>query len=266
MKAVKQAAQGEIDVLTAPFTVVLTSCRRFHLLERTVGSLLATLDERPAAFIVIEDSGDRQVLDVLVPFEDALGRPFTVILNERQLGQMRSIDRAYAQVETPLLFHCEDDWEFVRTGYLTESRRLLASLPQVSMVGLRDRSDLNPRVRHTVVSYLKDDHGEPLGYMPLDPRAHPEYFSYSFNPGLRRMSDLEDVGSLAEIGYEEDVSYAFKRRGFQMANLASCAVRHLGDEEHVADPTARAKAKTPAQRLARSARKRVKRVARSLLG
>ncbi|MCI4665802.1 MAG: glycosyltransferase family 2 protein [Neomegalonema sp.] len=257
-----QPQASAIDALSDPFSVVLTSCNRFTLLRETVASLLAHLDEKPEAFIVIEDSGLEEVRTALAPLEPALGKPFEIIINAEQLGQMRAIDKAYRHVRTPLVFHCEDDWEFFRTGFLRESRRVLAARPDVSMVGLRPRSEFNPRVRETAEISLDDGHGAPFGYLPFDPRKHPEYFSYSFNPGLRRLADFKRFQPVARLGKEEDVSYYFKRAGFRMANLAEPAVRHLGDGAHVDDPDSKKKAKTLPQRLSRSIQKRIKRVRR----
>ena len=254
-------------VLDAPYSVVLTSCGRFDLLAETVASFLNHMDEAPEAFIVAEDTGDAAAAEALKPLEPALGKPFTVLLNRPQLGQMRSIDKAYGEVTTPLVFHCEDDWEFFRTGFIAESRRILAARPEISMVGLRPRLELNPRVRDSAPLTLED--GRPGGAVPyfeLDPSLHPEYFSYSFNPGLRRMSDARAIGPFAPIGREEDVSYAFKKQGFRIANLEAPAVRHLGDGRHVLDPTSKPKPRNFLERLQRSANKRLKRIRRKLGG
>lgn len=246
------------------YTVVLTSCGRFDLLGPTLESFFAHVDERPAAFVLVEDSGDEAVRETVARFESALGRRFTVLLNRPQLGQMRSIDRAYAEVETPYVFHCEDDWEFFRSGFIAESRAILTARAEVSMVGLRPRAELNPLVRDLPKEALGADPG--VEFFALDPSLHPEYFSYSFNPGLRRLADARAIGPFAPLGHEPDVSYAFKKRGFRIANLERPAVRHLGDARHVVDPTMPDKPKTLRQRLARSAKKRLKRLKRALMG
>lgn len=244
---------------SSAYTVVLTSCARFDLLGPTLQSFFTHVDERPAAFVLVEDSGDAAVRETLAPFEPALGRPFTVLLNRPQLGQMGAIDRAYAEVTTPYIFHCEDDWAFFRSGFIGASRRVLEARADVSMVGLRPRAELNPLVRETPAERLDD-----VAYFAMDPTKHPEYFSYSFNPGLRRTADARAIGPFSPLGKEEDVSYAFKRAGFRVANLEDPAVRHIGDARHVHDPTGREKPKTLLQRLARSTRKRVKRLARAI--
>jgi hypothetical protein len=238
-----------------PYAVVLTSCGRFDLLETTLRSLIATADPAPAQIIVIEDSGDPAVRAVI----DRIPAPVTLILNETQLGQMAAIDRAYAQVATDWVFHCEDDWEFLRPGYIAQSFALLTAEPRFSMVGLREQAELNPLVRNAPVQELAG-----VRFFRLDPALHPEYFGYSFNPGLRRMADIRPLFPLAAVGREEDVSYAVKKRGLHMVNLADPAVRHIGWERHVDDPTSAPKARTLPQRLARSIRKRLKRLRRAL--
>ena len=240
-----------------PYTVVVTSCERFDLLRATLDSLLANLDVRPEKIVVVEDSADEGIRAAL----QGLDAPLEIIVNGARVGQMPSIDRAYATVTTPYVFHCEDDWAFSRSGFVAESYRVLEARPDVSMVGLRPRAELNPLVRETP----KETVGG-VEVFVLDPSLHPEYFSYSFNPGLRRMSDYARVGPFAPLGHEPDVSYAFKKAGFRIANLETPAVRHIGDGRHVEDPTQPPKAKTFGQKLRRSIQKRVKRLQRAFGG
>ncbi len=235
------------------YSVVLTSCKRFDLLEVTLNSLLPYLSGPLDEIVVVEDSADTAVRDVL----DGVSKEIRLIQNDPQLGQMRSIDKIYQGIQSSHAFHCEDDWEFTRGGFIEESITVLDTFPHVSMVGLRPRHELNPRIRNSP----KETIGE-LEFFRLDPTAHPEYFSYSFNPGLRRMADLRPLFPLAAKGGEHDISYLFKKQGFQIANLEHPAVRHIGDERHVPDPTTRPKAKTVSQRLRRSAEKRWTRLRR----
>ena len=98
-----------------PYTVALTSCGRFDLLERTLQSLLPRLDGPLARILIAEDSGDRSVLDVVRAFD---GQPARIeaIINDPPLGQVKNIDRLYSRIETDWVFHCEDDWEFFSEG------------------------------------------------------------------------------------------------------------------------------------------------------
>jgi hypothetical protein len=238
-----------------PYTVVVTSCGRFDLLRQTLTSLLATLDHPHEAFVIAEDSGDSGIYAAVASF----GVDFQILLNQPKLGQMGSIDRAYQQVTTPLIFHCEDDWEFSRKGYLAQSARLLELYPDVSMVGLRSRDDLNPLMRG-----VPTQNAEGIPFYFYEPKRHPEYFSYAFNPGLRRLEDYHRLGPFARLGHEPDISYAFKKAGFRMAELEVPAVHHIGWGRHVDDPTQPARSRTLVQRLRKSFGKRVKRIKRKM--
>ncbi len=237
------------------FTVVITSCQRFDLLHASLLSLQAHLDVAPQRWIVVEDSDDTGVRACV----RSAGIDASVIVNGARTGQMQSIDRAYAEVDTPYVFHSEDDWLFHRSGFIGASHVLLEAHPKLSMVGLRSRADQNPLVRNMPGLVHAG-----VGYFVLDPKLHPEYFSYCFNPGLRRMSDYHALGPFTPMGHEADVSWAFKQHGFAIANLETPAVRHIGEDRHVNDPTQPPKARTLPQKLMRSVRKRWKRIQRAM--
>jgi hypothetical protein len=251
---------GEPVQNTAPlppraFSVVVTSCGRFDLLARTLASLRDKLDMAPAAWIIIEDSGDGAVSDVV----QSLGIEAEIILNRPQIGQMKSLDKLYGRVTTPYVFHCEDDWEFDRTGFMAQSFALLEARPDYSIVCLRPRAEENKLVADMPMKVVAG-----VEVYELDPSLHPEYFSYAFNPGLRRMADYHRIGPFVPLGHEPDVSYAFKKAGFRIVNLEHPAVRHIGDERHVHDPTQPKRARGTWERLRRSIGKRVKRLRRAL--
>src|SRR5215470_12376301 len=123
--------------MTSPpgITFVLTSCGRFDLLTETIASFLAFNTAPIARYLVIEDSGDASVRDVIGVFDTEI----EVLVNDPPRGQMKSIDRAYADVDTPLIFHCEDDWRFFRSGFIEESLLLLEHLADISTVLCRRR-------------------------------------------------------------------------------------------------------------------------------
>jgi len=240
------------------YTVVVTSCGRFDLLRRTLQTLRDTADIAPEGWIITEDSGD----DAARAVATDLGlQNAEVIVNRPALGQMRSIDLAYSKVQTPYVFHCEDDWAFTRSGYIGESYRVLTAAPHVSIVCLRPRSEENKLVRDAPGTTIAG-----VEVYLLDPKLHPEYFSYAFNPGLRRMADYQRIGPFTPLGHEPEVSYAFKRAGFQIANLEHPAATHIGDGRHVEDPTMPKRARDPIAKLRRSISKRWKRLKRALSG
>ncbi len=213
-----------------PYTVALTSCGRFDLLEQTLRSLLPRLDGQIAGILIAEDSGDRSVLDVAEQFTGRYGKIDTFI-NDPPLGQVKSIDKLYSKIKTDWIFHCEDDWEFFSDGFIADSFTLLKELDHLSMVSVRDRSKFD------------DNHFFPgpqlcagVQYFAINPANKPIWAGLSFNPGLRRMRDYRIVGpyaDLAVVAAERHVSACYQELGFSIAHLAEPAVRHIGDGRHV---------------------------------
>ena len=217
-----------------PYTVALTSCGRFDLLKRTLESLLPRLEGPLAKVLVIEDSGDRGVYDVLRQFEGA-GPDIEAILNDPPIGQIRSIDWLYARVETDWIFHCEDDWEFFGDGFIAASFAILQELPRCSMVNLRDPAEVGE-------SDLFDPEAvTPSGarYSLVSMKNSWKFGGLHFNPGLRRMRDYRIVGPYADLGpktNEARVSECYRDLGYRVAHLAPPVMRHIGDGRHVRDP------------------------------
>ncbi len=207
------------------YTVALTSCGRFDLLRGAVESFLRFADIPPVKFIIVEDSGDDSVRDVLAD----LDFPFEFIINRPRLGQAKSIDAMYSRITTPFVFHCEDDWEFFRTGFIAESLLLLNKFPKVSLVHLQGRAG------RTEFHKLPAEELNGVRFVRTYPKMHPYYWGYGFPPGLRRLSDYRRVAPFSAIGGEREVSVVFKRLGFYTAYLEIPAVCHLGWGKHLRD-------------------------------
>lgn len=235
------------------YTVVITSCNRFDLLEKTLESLLPRLDGNLREVVIAEDSGKAEVQDVVRKFDANI----RVLLNRPQLGQHGSIDRAYSTVTTPFVFHCEDDWDFFGTNFVRPSIELLNAFPKISMISLRPRSELNPLVRNQPPRNLGS-----ITYFEADPTAHPEYFGYSFNPGMRRMSDYYRFGPFIDYQGERELSYCFKKMGYHLGYLELPATRHAGWDRHVHDPKGVRRAFGFSGRLKRSLALRMDRMRR----
>jgi SEC-C motif len=208
---------------------VLTSCARFDLLSETLASFLASNTAPIERYVIVEDSGDRRVRDVLASFDQT----FELVFNDPPRGQMASIDLAYSGVDTPYIFHCEDDWRFFRQGFVEESLQLLEAIPSISTVKCRraGQNALHDRITYSAeMKRLRDiEYRQPA----LD--AHPIWGGYSLNPGLRRLADWRALGSFAACGHERDLSLWFKGRGMGIASLERPACETTGHGRHVHD-------------------------------
>ena len=235
--------------MVEPYSVALTSCGRFDLLDRTLASLVPRLEGPVAQFLVIEDSGDPAVADVVRRFDGSWGRIETIV-NDPPLGQTRSIDRLYEHVTTEWIFHCEDDWEFYSDGFISRSFALLKEFDRVSMVSPRDSSGFlsgywgSEKVSSSGVSYRL-----------ANPEGAGPFSGMMFSPGLRRMRDYRIVGSYNDLSiapYEPRVGQVHLELGYRVACLGEPAVRHTGDERHVPNS---AKSRSFGARMGRSTRR-----------
>jgi hypothetical protein len=205
--------------MAVPVTFVLTSCGRFALLERTLASFFATNTYPIQRYIIIEDSGDPEVFAICERFP---GVPLEIHLNRPPLRQMRSIDKAYAMVDTEFVFHCEDDWLFTKPGVIEQSITLLEAFANVCMVLPRSPGEVGEMARLPVES----ESG--VRYRPIDPRPHHHWGGLSLNPGLRRMSHYRRAPSFEKLGSESAASAAYKRMGLRMVMLEDGGVVHIG--------------------------------------
>src|SRR5690606_24495175 len=104
-----------------------------------------------------------------------------LIINGQNLGQIRSIDRAYAAVTSDYIFHFEDDWEFTRGGFIAAGVECLEKEPNAIMAIASHRDDMPRYVRS-----LKTRDAGGHSYRRIYPEVHHLWYTFTFNPGLRR--------------------------------------------------------------------------------
>lgn len=219
---------------SSDISVMVTSCGRFDLLKRT----LETFDRFNTAPIrkvfITEDSGDQAVRDCIPEH----WKPHTVFfINNPRLGQLRSIDLAYEQIETSWIFHCEDDWDFYRQGFIEESQRLLEEDPQALQVWLRSaHHDLAVHSPYVFLNERKVVQGIPF-YVLGSHKA--DWQGFSFNPGLRRRADYLLHAPYSELSGEKELSRLYAKENRYALILENDAVLHTGFGEHVVVPEER---------------------------
>lgn len=218
-------------------TVVVTSCDRHDLLGRTLASFRAHESEGRVARILVAEDGDADPGAVCARHGAEWFKTGT------RVGQVRLIDQAYAKVETPFIFHLEDDWEFYRPGFMEKSRALLESDAKILLVWLRAWNDTS---------------GHPLSHAAPDNSYGQLAFDYcdcwngfTFSPGLRRLADYQLLGGsyeklpktmfvkavnpTAALPTEVEASMFYRRAGYRAMILDEGGyIRHLGGAQHVA--------------------------------
>lgn len=208
-------------------TFVLTSCKRFDLLEPTLKSFLKYNTYPIEKYIIIEDSPNIKKLNqVLIKFPEI---NFSVLYNDPQIGQLLSIDRAYSLVETDFIFHCEDDWLFYRSGFIENSFSIFHECEKVINVWLREQNDTNRHPLEKTINQTSDG----IQYKYLESGFQGGFHGFTFNPGLRRTKDYDLIKPYSDWSDEMGLSNEYFRHQFRGVILLNGYVRHLGNHRKI---------------------------------
>ena len=216
-------------------TLVITSCGRPDLLEKTVESFFKYNTYPLKRTLIIEDGNIEDFSDV----ERHIVGDYEIIKNETNIGQFASIDKVYSMVDTEFLFHCEDDWEFLNEGFIEASLDIFDSWEH-------DFPCFGPWVCSTKIIKSKGKRLEPkvyetkkgMKYQIIDSVI--AFGGYTLNPGLRRTSDCMLEHPYDEIendrtDREKILSQRYiKKRNFRAAHIIDtnyCC--HLGYGRHI---------------------------------
>ncbi len=212
-------------------TFVLTSCGRVDLLEKTIESFEKFNTYPIKRGIITEDSCDEEVYKQV---RELFGDRYDIMCNAQKKGQMQSIRDAYETIDTEYAFHCEDDWEFYKEGFIEEAFAILASDEKITQVLLRTQENLNRDENFFTFGELQQV--EQYGFRRVYPTADFEWGSFSFNPGLKRMADYHKLGGYDNCHSELDVNLRYRDAGYYCVISDTPGVVHLGDERRLPDP------------------------------
>lgn len=213
-------------------TFVLTSCGRVDLLQRTIESFEKYNTYPIKRGIITEDSCDPEVYKQV---KDLFGDRYEIWGNETKKGQIKSIIDAYETIDTPYVFHCEDDWDFFKEGFIEEAFAILSHDPKITQVFLRTPADLNRHKDYFTFGELQEVEG--FQFRDVITNGEFEWGYFSFNPGLKRMSDYDLLDGFANCSCELDVSIRYREAGYRCVIAEKSGVVHSGDERGLEDPT-----------------------------
>lgn len=209
-------------------SIMITSCGRFDLLKRTLESLDQFNTYPIRKVYITEDSGKQ---DVFACLPEGWREHTKVYVNEPKLGQLASIDLAYGDIDTEWVFHCEDDWEFYRPGFIEESMTLLKEDQQALQVWLRSAAhDLAVHSPYVFLSDRKSIKG--ISFYKVNSEKA-DWQGFSFNPGLRRMADYKQHAPYSQFSGEKDLSRLYAAENRYALILENDAVLHTGFGAHV---------------------------------
>ena len=118
----------------------ITTHLRKHLSQITFEHIIAINDFR--------DEETNQVFRELCPHG-------TLIVQKKQVGHHRAVDLMYAQVKTPYIFHCEDDWQFDQPLQLDKYIELLKMMQMPILFVLEKYQILYSEEQQSKVKYYE---------------------------------------------------------------------------------------------------------------
>ena len=170
-------------------TAVFTSCNRPDLLFKTLNSFFIYNSYQISKLIIVEDG--LRPLNFLHSYPFQI--PATIIATGKKVGQIAAIDYAYSFVDTEYIFHVEDDWEFYNSGFIEKSIRLLKQEDECIQVWLRALNDINGHPLEERIERCTNIFKSTFEWRKLKYDYLGVWHGFSFNPGLRRMSDYVDT-------------------------------------------------------------------------
>jgi hypothetical protein len=203
-------------------SLLLTSCGRHDLLETTLSSFYAVVDQHPQEVIVYEDSD--QPMPEFLQGDIWRTRNVRWISGKTRMGQCFACARLIQEAQFEYVFWMEDDWLFQNqiSPFMRESKVILDAHPEVVMVSLRGPSGWHPLVRSGDLWIA-------------EPGWKGVWGGWSWNPGLRRRETLVKLlpQVLASVGlkgieHEQILSKSLLDQGFRIADLGRPIVTHIG--------------------------------------
>lgn len=231
------------NIKKSDVTFVLTSCGRMDLLEQTLDSFFKYNDYPIERYLITEDSADPEIFKQCEELNQRkYGGKLEFIFNHEKLGHLMSVDKAYGMVETPYVFHCQEDWEFLKGDFIEPSIKVLETQPKVIQCWIRPKSDGIPnemsRTIYSLPGKVSVRRVEETTYIAYgaqkdgtDLVVH-DYMGFSFNPGVKRISDWKLLpNGYAPMLREHLISEFYKKQNYITVTL--CLERDNGYVKHI---------------------------------
>ena len=175
-------------------TAIFFSCRRLHLLARTVNAFLYYNTYPLKEIIIVNDSGDPEIHKQLKKTYSC-----TLVLNPENVGLIKSIDIGYSHIKTEYFFHCEDDWMVKESGFIEKSLAIMEGRSDIEEVWLshfpnhQEEQEILETgcVKYRLAAFIKNHTGEWGGFTTAI--------------GLKRMSDYLKVAPYSEIPWQGSI-------------------------------------------------------------
>lgn len=210
--------------LLSTVTLCLTVGKRPDLLKKTLDSLLGL--NRFSHIIAINDFRDEATNEMF----RSLCPQGQLICLDHQIGHHKAVDLMYAQIKTPYVLHCEDDWIFDSSIDLESAIHLLENDPRISQVCFRKIVDFN--LSETDRSKVLEVHDAIQPYFRMD-SLHNQWHGYTFNPHLAKLDLWKSLGGFHKFDKERHISRHLRSQSLFTAYMNPGSCVHIGELQSV---------------------------------
>ena len=210
---------------------VLTSCGRLDLLDRTLDSFFKFNNFPLESLFLTEDSIDQ---NIYYNIEKKWSGKMKFLFNKKKKGQIQSIVDAYKSINTPYIFHCEDDWVYTRKNFIQDSLKILDFDPKIIQVWLESKKSAS---RLDIFNYGPLIKHKGIGFRRVYCKEGWEWGYFSFRPGVKRMRDYNLIGGYERFKNELDIGVCYKEHGYYTVIIENPAVIDIGLDQTIFDPT-----------------------------
>lgn len=201
-------------------TLCLTVGKRPNELRQTLNSLFERMSF--AHVIAINDFGDEATNDVFRQLAPVGSRLISIGQN---LGHHRAVDEMYRHINTPYVFHCEDDWLFDAPIDGCNIIQMLESDARLSMICLRRVDDM---VFSADEQAQFQTHNTPFGDWISLAAVHEQWYGYTFNPHIAKIETYRQLAPFAQFKKERHISRTWRKMGKVAGFLPDGVCRHIG--------------------------------------
>ena len=226
-------------------TFTITTCKRYDLFEKSINSFLnCCLDTHLISkWICVDDNSneiDRKKMREKYPFFQFFMKGI------QEKGHPLSMNIIRDNVNTPYIFHMEDDWLFFnKKNYISECLEVLSSNPNIKQCLLNKNyseipeNNISGGIFNTTYSGLRyytheycetDDHKNNF-VKKYGSSPNCSYWPhFSFRPSLFYTSIFKTIGSfdIKANNFEMDYAYRYTRLGYISSFLESINCIHIG--------------------------------------
>jgi len=219
-----------INQIDADITTFILSCNRLNELDRTINSFISTnsrpdkLNDQKTKIVILDDSNEPGIFETLV---ERYGKFSDVICFPRNRGQWWALDFMVSYCDSDYIFYLEDDWEFIKSGYLTKSKQILDKHRDIGIVDISLRNFEWQGMDCYHRKLIDDEFYYKKPWRITN--NHLCWQGWVGSPNLKRRDDLIMLGRVEKWHNEWNIDRRFHALGFKSIFLKDQYVTHLGD-------------------------------------